>query len=61
MTESAYVDNADYPGGFIAYSDVLSDGAAALLNQVSFAAGSLIADAFLVCISSLKPYNTALR
>jgi len=48
MTESAYVDNADYPGGVFAYSALLPAQAVGIINQVSFVTGSLLTDAFLL-------------
>lgn len=48
MTESAYVDNANYPGGVFAYSASFPEQAVGIINQVSFVTGSLLADAFLL-------------
>jgi len=48
LTESAYIDSTNSPGGFLAYLAVLPTQPVGIMNQVSFVAGSLLADAFLL-------------
>lgn len=48
MLESAYIDNADFPGGFFAYLAFSPGQPIAVVNQVSCVIGIFLADAFLL-------------